>query len=272
MTAAVPRQSRVFWAMLARELHLLRRNAFSFVLHTAMQPALFALVFTYVLPTISAGGAGSPGLLGSAFSSVLVPGMVGNAVVLNAMTVVTLGLVRELSFGRAIEDRMLAPFPLWALGLQKIAWGAVNGVLSGLVVFPLVFLLHAPGLAPSVHIADWPLFLACLVFLPLLSASIGLLLGTLFDIGQTSLLINLVMVPATLLGCVYYPWAALHPIPWLQALVLIDPVVYASETLRAVFTPEVPHMPIAVSLTVIIAGTVVIGALALRSFQRRLLT
>jgi ABC-2 type transport system permease protein len=272
-TQAPPRArpGRAFAAMIARELHVMRRNMLAFVVNTAMQPLLAAFVFTYVLPKIGAVGRGVNGAGGQSLSSVIVPGMVANAAVFASMTVVCMSLVRELSFGRAIEDRMLSPMPLWALGLQKITWGAINGLISGLIVFPVVYFLHAPGLEPRIHVSSWPLFLLCLVCIPLLGASIGLLVGTILEVTQINVLINLVMVPATLLGCVYFPWAALRAIPWLQVAVLVNPVVYASEALRTVFTPEVPHMPVAVFLLVLVGGTALVGWAGMRSFRRRLL-
>ncbi len=259
--------ARAFWAMIARELYILRRNIPSFVLQTGMQPMLFAVVFTYIMPSI--GGEIRPG--GVSFSSILLPGIVANAIVLNSMNGVSLSMIRELSYTRSIEDRMLAPLPLWALGVQKIVWGALTGMLSGAVVFPLIYLVHAPGQSPHVHVSNWPLFVACGVLVPLLAASIGLFLGTILDPSQINVLINLVMVPATLLGCVYYPWAALHPIPVVQYAVLINPVVYASEALRTVFTPEVPHMPVPVFLSVIVGALIASMVVGLRSFRRRLI-
>jgi ABC-2 type transport system permease protein len=261
------RPMRAFWATIARELYILRRNVPSFILQTGMQPLLFVLVFTYIMPAI--GGGIRPG--GSNFSSVLLPGMVANAMVLNSMTGVTMSMVRELSYGRSIEDRMLAPLPLWALGVQKIVWGAISGLFAGLIVFPIVFFVHAPGQHPVVHVANWPLLIVSLLVVPLLAASIGLFIGTVLDMSRINVLINLVMVPATLLGCVYYPWAALHPLPVLQYAVLINPVVYASEALRTVFIPGVPHMPIAVFLGVMLTALAGFAGLGLRSFQRRLL-
>jgi ABC-2 type transport system permease protein len=258
---------RAFWAMIARELFILRRNVPSFLLQTGMQPLLFVLVFTFIMPKI--GDVMRPG--GVSFSSILLPGIVANAIVLNSMTGVTMSMIRELSYNRSIEDRMLAPLPLWALGVQKITWGALTGIFAGVVVFPIAYLVHAPGQRPQVHVGNWPLFLACMVLVPLLASSIGLFVGTIIDPRQINVLINLVMVPATLLGCVYYPWAALHRIPVIQYLVLINPVVYASEALRTVFTPAVPHMPVAVVLSVVSTALVGFLALGLRSFQRRLI-
>ncbi len=261
------RPMRTFVAMIARELYVLRRNVPGFVVNTAMQPTLAAFVFTYVLPKIGAMG----DVQGQSLPSVLVPGMVANAAVFASMTSVTMSLVRELSFGRAIEDRMLAPMPLWALGVAKIAWGTLNGIISGMIVFPVVYFLHAPGLKPNVHVNNWPLFVVCVVFIPLLGAGVGLLVGTILDVNQVNVLINLVLVPATLLGCVYFPWAALRAIRWLQIAVLANPVVYASEAMRSVLTPDMKHMPVPVFLSVLVAGSAVVGWAGMRSFRRRLL-
>jgi ABC-2 type transport system permease protein len=75
-----------------------------------------------------------------------------------------------------------------------------------------------------------------------------------------------------MLGCVYYPWAALHRIRWLQIAVLANPMVYVSEGLRAALTPQLAHMPTVAFLTVLLAGTVALCMLAMRAFTRRVLS
>jgi ABC-type polysaccharide/polyol phosphate export permease len=80
-----------------------------------------------------------------------------------------------------------------------------------------------------------------------------------------------ILLPATMLGCVYYPWAALHHIRWLQIAVLVNPMVYMSEGLRAVLTPGIPHMPMWAILLVLVGGTVIFGYLGARTFTRRVL-
>ena len=77
---------------------------------------------------------------------------------------------------------------------------------------------------------------------------------------------------AAVLGCVYYPWSALHSIHWLQIAVLANPLVYASEGLRATLTPQLPHMPAAAFLGVLVGGTALLGWLATCTFTARVLT
>jgi ABC-2 type transport system permease protein len=122
-----------------------------------------------------------------------------------------------------------------------------------------------------VHVTNWPLLVVILVTASLLTASLGLLLGTVMDPRKMQMLFAVILLPATMLGCVYYPWSALHHIRWLQILVLINPMVYMSEGLRAVLTPTLPHMPMWGVLLALVGGTVIFGYLGARTFTKRVL-
>jgi ABC-type polysaccharide/polyol phosphate export permease len=123
-----------------------------------------------------------------------------------------------------------------------------------------------------VNVSDWPLLALVLVAGATLSASLGLLFGTLIGPRQMQIIFSAIVLPATMLGCVYFPWAALRAIRWLQILVLANPIVYVSEALRALLTPKLPHMPYWAFLLVLVGGTLLIGYLAVRTFARRVLS
>ena len=125
-----------------------------------------------------------------------------------------------------------------------------------------------PG-APSVDISNWPLFLFVLVMSALLASASGLFLGTVVNPRKISVLFAVVVIPVTFLGCVYYPWSALHAIRWLQILVLINPMVYMTEGLRAALTPSIGHMPLWAIMLALVGGTAVFGYLGVRSFRNR---
>lgn len=61
-----------------------------------------------------------------------------------------------------------------------------------------------------------------------------------------------------------------HPI--LHYAVLVNPVVYISEGLRAALTPSVPHMQPAAFLSAMIVLLALLGTVALRLFVRRVTT
>jgi len=268
-----PTLLRTFGAMMAREFRVLRRNAIATFTRAVMQPLLFVFVFAYVFPKIGGGfnlgGAAAAGSVN--FATILVPGLMASMLLMQGIMAVTFPLVMEFSWQRTIEDRALAPVPISVLAIQKISAGAVQSFLGALIVFPIVLLVHASGQAPSVDVTNWALFAVILVFASLLTSTLGLLLGTIMDPRKMQMLFAVILLPATMLGCVYYPWSALHHIRWLQILVLINPMVYMSEGLRAVLTPTLPHMPMWGVLLALIGGTVIFGYLGTRTFTKRVL-
>jgi ABC-type polysaccharide/polyol phosphate export permease len=278
-----PTLVKTFSAMMAREFRVLRRNAVGTFTRAVMQPLLFVFVFAYVFPKIGGGfmlgGAGAASARAGAaaagasvnFATILVPGLMASMLLMQGIMAVTFPLVMEFSWQRTIEDRALAPVPIRVLAIQKITAGAVQSFIGALIVFPIVLLVHAPGQAPHVHVTNWALFAVILVFASLLTAALGLLLGTIMDPRKMQMLFAVVLLPATMLGCVYYPWAALHNIRWLQIAVLINPMVYMSEGLRAVLTPSLGHMPMWAVLLALVGGTAVFGYLGARTFTKRVL-
>jgi ABC-2 type transport system permease protein len=265
-----PGPHRVLFALYTRDLWVLRRDLGQFLLRVVMQPLLFTFVFAYVFPKIGQGIGPQQHLPGApTFSTILVPGLIAVAIMFQGIQAVALPLVQDFSYSKEIEDRVLAPAPVWIVGFAKICSGATQSIFAAGIVFPVVLLVHAKGQAPSVAIHDVPLFIFVIVFASLFGSAFGLLIGTTFEPRKVPLIFSVVLLPLTFLGCIYYPWATLSPIPWLKYAVLINPLVYMSEGLRASLTPELPHMPIwgfSLALTV---GVVGLTSLSLRTFQRR---
>jgi ABC-2 type transport system permease protein len=269
-----PTLLQTFVAMMARDVRVMRRNFVSTFLRVLLQPLLFVFVFSYVMPKIGTGGGAAFAATrgGPTFSTILLPGLVASAILMQAVIAVTFPLMMELSWQRSITDRALAPVPIPLLAVQKIVAAALQAFVGALIVFPAVLLIHAKGQAPSVHVDNWPMFVLAMVIGPLLAAAGGLLLGTLIDAQRMQVLFALVLLPLTMLGCVYYPWAALDHVRWLQIVVLLNPLVYLSEGLRAALTPQVPHMPLWAILIVLVGGTIALSWTATRTFTRRVLT
>ena len=89
------------------------------LVRTAMQPVLLIFVFTYVFPRIGQG-VGGGGERSAGFSTLLVAGVVGLSVIFTGIQAVALPLVNEFGYTKEIEDRILAPLPVWAVAVEKI--------------------------------------------------------------------------------------------------------------------------------------------------------
>ena len=224
--------SRVaFGALLLRDLVVLIKNWKEFLPRTLLQPLLLVFVFAYVFPKIGQGIGGSAGA--EQFSTALVAGVVGLAIMFQGIQSVALPMVQEFGYTREIEDRVLAPLPVDLVAAEKVVAGAINSAVSALLVFPIAAIVPATPVHLSIN---WPVLLTLTPLACLMCGALGLSFGTRFEPRTVPMLFGIIVIPLTMLGCIYYPWKSLAPIPWLQKLVLLNPLVYMCEGFRAALT------------------------------------
>src|SRR5207249_12071334 len=124
-----------------------------------------------------------------------------------------------------------------------------------------------PGVVFSLHSA---LAFTCVtVLVALFAACDGLALGCSVNQTHIGLMFRMVLTPMTFFGCTYYPWSALNNFPTLQKVVLINPLVYASEGLRASLVPQFPHLSLLAVLLGLTLFDVLLLAMGLRQFRRK---
>ena len=255
---------RAFFALLHRDLHVLAKHWFLFFMRTIMQPLLLMFVFTYVFPKIGQGVGGAGGSV--AFTSTLVAGVIGLAIVFQGIQAVALPLVQEFGYSKEIEDRVLAPLPTKLVGVQKIVTGMVQGLIAAALVFPIAAIVPATDVQLDIH---WLILLTLAPLAGWVAAALGLVLGTRVAPQNVSYLFALVVLPLTFLGAIYYPWSTLSSIRWLQILVLINPLVYMCEGFRAALTTNVPHMSLWAVYGALLGFAVVLTWLGIGGFLKR---
>jgi ABC-2 type transport system permease protein len=175
-------------------------------------------------------------------------------------------LSQEFGITREIDDRVMCPLPVWAVAAEKIVFSAIQSIIAAGLVFPLAY--YIPSAPVHAHVDNWFFLAAVLVLASLTSGALGLTIGTSVKPQQIGLIFGVVVMPITFLGCVYYPWALLKPIPWLQFGVLINPIVYMSEGLRAGVTSS-PHMPEWLILTMLCFFLALLTRVGMKGFLRR---
>lgn len=253
--------SRVFVALLARDAVVIRRELPFFLLRTTMQPLLFTVVFGYLMPKM--------GFVRGDYTATLLPGIIGVSLALSSIQSVALPMVADFGFTREIEDRLLAPIPIRLVALEKVVAGTVQGVLAGLFVLPVARLIMGPIAGLTIgHVGE---VLAVTLLGAAAFSALGLVLGTIIEGEQVGLMFGFIVAPMLMFGCAYYPWSGLSAVPALQVAVLVNPLVYVSEGMRAALTPGAPHMPI----VAVVGALLVIVALAAwaghRTFLKRAL-
>ncbi len=255
-----------FWGLLLRDFRVLQRELGPFTVRVIMNPLLFLFVFTYIFPRIGQSFGSSSGAGGMNFGTVLLPGLMAVAIMFTGIAAVALPLSTEFGITREIEDRVMCPLPVAGVAIEKICFSAMQSVLSALIVFPLAYFI--PSEPVHVHVSSYWLLGSVVLLASLVSGALGLTIGTTVEPRQIGLIFSVVVVPITFLGCVYYPWALLRHIPWLQYAVLLNPIVYMSEGLRAALTPALPARLI---LGALILSVLILGWAGIRGFLRRVI-
>jgi ABC-2 type transport system permease protein len=263
--------ARAFAGLFQRDLHVLRRELFPFVIRVCMNPLLFLFVFTYVIPHMNSNAAMNPtgAMAGSAFSTVLLPGLMAVAIMFSGIAAVALPLAQEFGVTREIDDRVMCPLPVAGVAIEKICFSAVQSMIAAAIVYPLAY--YVPATHPVTHVSNWFFLGIVLILSSLIAGALGLTIGTSVKPQQIGLIFGVVVIPITFLGCVYYPWAALTHIRWLQIGVLINPIVYMSEGLRAALTPTLPHMNPILILGMLVASLCLLTWLGIKGFLRRVI-
>ena len=248
-----------FLALLGRDAHVARRNFVPLLLQTFLQPMMFVFIFGRVMV--------SSGYMPAAYKSLLLPGIMAISMVFTGVWAVAMPLIAEFQFTREIEDRLLAPIEISWLAIEKVFFGTLQAMVAGLVVIPTAWLLLRPGVELNLHS---PVRFACVtVLVALFSSCGGLALGCTVNQTHIGLMFSMVLTPMIFFGCTYYPWSALGHFPILQKVVLVNPLVYASEGLRGTLVPQFPHLPVMAVLIVLTAFDALFMAVGLQQFKAK---
>jgi len=248
------------FALLRRDLYVAARNAPMLITAGLTQPVLVVLVFGNVLPRLH--------LVTPNFGLVMLPGLMAISMLMAGVQGVLMPLMTDLAGNREVDERLLAPVTVFGVAAEKVMAGAIHAGLAGLVTLPAMMLLMHGVMGAEVH-PRWLALLPLAALSGILSAALGLTLGTHVQPRFSGLLFAVVIGPLMLFGCAYYPYASLTALGGLRYLFLLNPLTFMSEAMRLAVTPDVPHMP----LSLLLAGLLGFGALFIwlgtRSFEKR---
>ena len=247
-------------AILRRDLFVTCRELPAFLAQVLLQPLFLLFVFGKVL--------GSLGLTQAGYSDLLFPGIVALTAFLTGVQTTALPLVIDFSFSKEIEDRLLAPVPTVAVGLEKIVFSTLRSLVAAVVMFPLGVLVlgSIPWRAAG---TGWVVLL--LVLGALTGSAIGLTLGTLVSPSRITIVFALALTPLLFTGATQYPWPSLSTLRWFQVVTAVNPLTYVSEGMRGTLTPATPHIPVWSCVLVLVGFLALFTATGLKGFLHRAL-
>jgi ABC-2 type transport system permease protein len=252
---------RTFFSVLWRDIFVTGRELVPFLAQVVIQPFFTLFIFGKVLTGIGYVDAAK-------FAPVLMAGIVGMNAFMGGMQNTTMPLIMDFSFTREIEDRLLAPMPVALVGVEKMVFGALRGIVSALLMVPIGLLI-----LPSV---SWP----ASVYAPVIGlitlgafagAAVGMMIGTLVTPRRIQIMFAVIMVPIMFTGATQFPWRSLGNERWFQVVCAANPLTYVSEALRSVLVPHVPSIPLWIDLSAATLAIIVFGGIGIAGFMRRAL-
>ena len=250
---------RIFGALLLRDITVARRELVYFLVRTTLQPLMFVIIFGFLMPRM--------GIIGRSYTATMLPGVLALSLTLSAIQSVSLPMVQEFGWTKEIEDRLLAPVPIQWVAIEKIVAGMLQGIVASLFVLPIARIIMGP--IPGLSFRHLGLLLLMTLLGGLAFSAIGLFLGTAIAPQQIGLMFSVVLAPMIMFGCTYYPWRGLDAVPAMKYALLVNPLVYVSEGLRASLTPSMPHMNEIGIIAALLFVIALFTFLGLRAFEKR---
>ena len=195
-----------------------------------------------------------PGLTaGMSFLDFLTPGMVALSIIFASMFA-GVSIIWDRQFG-FLKEILVAPVSRFSIVVGRILGGATISIIQGLIILAVSILLGAEvnlvGLIPGLFMMLLTAFFA---------VGLGITLASrMKDPHAFSLIMNLIMMPATFLSTAYFPLETMTN--WLRTLIYVNPLTYVVDGLRGCLTNSF-SIPSWIDLTVTIflcAATMSIG-------------
>lgn len=250
--------STVF-AMIRRDILVAIKQIHSTLLLLLIQPALMLLALGRISELT--------GTVPPSFANILLPGILSMTLISISIQSVAAPLASEFSYSREIDDRLQSPLPVWLIGAEKVFVGMFKVWICCILYFPLAWLILGPDFY-HLTITSPLLTISAIILSSLVTSAIGLIIGSISKGAQFYALIGVLLLPMSILGCIYFPWTALAHLPVLEYITLLNPQTYISEVLRATLTDQ-PHMNLLGAFGGLIGFSLLFMALGLRAFVRR---
>ncbi len=222
------------------------------------QPLLYLFVLGAGIGSSMGGSMG-----GGAYKPFIFPGVLGLSQLFTAtFAAITIVFDRQIGFFKAV---LVSPVPRPAIALGKIAAGALQAYLQGLVVLPFAWLAGVPFSFVSTVALLGAMALASVTF-----SALGVAVAARFTSTTVFPIVsNAVLLPMFFLSGALYPLKSPTTPHWMQVAAHLDPVAYAVDLMRgALLGPNYLFFSPWLSLPVLAGMITLLTWLAVRVFNR----
>jgi ABC-2 type transport system permease protein len=250
--------SRSFGSVLCRDLLVTGKDLVTFLAQVLLQPVFFLFVFGKLLTGL--------GYTSGGYASLLFPGLVALTSTVTAIQTMAFPLVAEFGWTKEIEDRLLAPLPLWAVAAEKVLFASLRAMVASAVMFPIG--IGVLGSVPY-RAAGLGLLIGVALLGGLVGACIGMTIGTFVPPAKIGIAFALIFPPLLFTSATQYPWPSLAHLRWFQVMTAANPITYVSEGMRAALVPSIPHIPGWICVLALVGSLAFFGTLGMIGFRHR---
>ena len=216
------------------------------------QPLLYLFV-------LGAGLGGSSRLGGPAYQRSIYPGVMGLTLLFTAVFMaISIVFDRQIGFFKAV---LVSPLPRSAIAFGKIASGAIQAFIQGLILLPF-----APLVGVHLGLVSTAAMLLAMALAAMTFSAIGVAVASRFTSTTVFPIIsNTIILPMYFLSGALYP-LAMAP-RFMQVAAHFDPVAYAVDLMRGALLGTFFFSPL-LSVAVLVAINALLSWMAVRVFNR----
>ena len=231
-------------------------RAKSRVIGTLAMPFFFLIAFGFGMGR----GFSFPGMPQMNYLNFLVPGIIGMTMLFNSMFAgISVLWDREFGF---LKEILVAPVKRFAIVLGRIAGGITTALIQGILILIISILMGFKILNP------FGIILA-IIFMILIGVgfiSFGIAIASMIEDTQGfSLIMQFIIFPIFLLSGAFFPVTNFPG--WLRPIVLIDPLTYGVDGLRASLI-GFSQFPLILDLTILLIFGLLMVALGSWLFNK----
>jgi ABC-2 type transport system permease protein len=193
----------------------------------------------------------------------IAPGIMAMTVMMSVMTGLPVAISQEKEVG-TLDGMMVAPINRLSIILGKTLGQTARGLIQGVIILALAVGLFGVTIHGSILLVFGLLLLGVFSFV-----GIGIVITSFAKDQETAtMLMMTLMFPMMFLSGVFFP---IQQMPWyMQDISKVLPLTYASQALRKVMVLGAGIPAISTELTVLIVFGVVMTAIAVPVFRRRM--
>jgi ABC-2 type transport system permease protein len=250
----------IFWQLLRAKFTNVRRVLTDKFINFYIWVTCSLFVGGYLMQAFGLAKDFGPFQLGGILASVGLFELYGNAVT----------IVSDIEGDRTIDYYLTLPTSAFTVLASSVCYYMVIGTVMSLILFPLSKLLLGAQL-DFVHTA-WFSLIFFILLVNLVFATATLMLSAFIpSMDKFDILWMRIIFPLWFLGGFQFSWASVHTtVPWFSYVMLLNPVTYTTEGMRAALLGQEGNLPFWLCSTVLVGMLVVVSLWAYVAFKKRL--